>query len=178
MKPENQLAAEPTEAASVPDLSRRDILSAATVACAGTALSACGNMDTTPMPMPMGQCSGSPTGPVIVSGTDAAAIAVGQAKRIEYGMDVVKPAFLLYRDANGYLALKDVCTHAGCNVAYSPGGTQYKCGCHGSAFKLDGTVANGPAMMPLQTLSLCRRSDGALIVDPYKVGGTNTSRVT
>lgn len=177
MKPENELAASPA-ATSDPAPSRRDVLSAAAVACAGSALAACGNMDGMPTPMPMGQCSGSPTGPVIVSSADAASLAVGQARRIEYGTDTVKPAFLLYRDANGYLALKDVCTHAGCNVAYAPGGSLYKCGCHGSAFKLDGTVSNGPAAMPLPTLSMCRRSDGALIVDPYKSGGSNSSRVT
>jgi Rieske Fe-S protein len=41
-----------------------------------------------------------------------------------------------------------VCTHQGCVVAEVKAGT-IDCGCHGSKFTLDGTVANGPATKPL-----------------------------
>lgn len=43
------------------------------------------------------------------------------------------------------------CTHMGCHLAEVRDGT-INCHCHGSKFNLDGTVAHGPAFIPL----LCR----------------------
>lgn len=37
------------------------------------------------------------------------------------------------------------CPHAGCFIGYTPGDDQFRCPCHTSAFKLDGTRANGDA---------------------------------
>lgn len=164
---------ETSEPAGAP--SRREILCAASVAVAGVAagatLSGCGAepMDMTGPPV---TCMGNATGTVVV--TDAASIAVGQTRLLNDGN---LPGVLLHRDANGYVALSVICTHSGCGVTYSTGASSYKCPCHGSQFKLDGTVMNGPAAMPLKTYSLCRRADGALVIDHNAAGGGNTSRV-
>jgi Rieske Fe-S protein len=40
-------------------------------------------------------------------------------------------------------AVSAVCTHAACTVL--PGGPGYACPCHGSTFKLDGSLVQGPA---------------------------------
>jgi Rieske Fe-S protein len=47
-----------------------------------------------------------------------------------------------------FKAFSAVCTHQGCLVNDVTGGT-INCGCHGSRFGLDGSVAQGPATKPL-----------------------------
>jgi nitrite reductase/ring-hydroxylating ferredoxin subunit len=52
---------------------------------------------------------------------------------------------------NTFSALSAVCTHAGCQVdPYNAAIQRLPCPCHGSMFRLDGTVAQGPAVRPLQ----------------------------
>jgi menaquinol-cytochrome c reductase iron-sulfur subunit len=43
------------------------------------------------------------------------------------------------------MALTAKCPHAGCFVGYTPGDDQFKCPCHTSAFKLDGSRVHGDA---------------------------------
>ena len=50
--------------------------------------------------------------------------------------------------AGQYEGFSAVCTHTACIVASVADGT-INCPCHGSRFRLDGTVANGPAERPL-----------------------------
>lgn len=144
-------------------LSRREILGAASAVAAAGVLSGCGAEE---MMMPMdtaSQCKTIPTNPLVI--TDDGTLAVGQARRIEYGSETPKDAIYLHRNANGFIALDERCSHAGCALAMTGG--LYKCGCHGSQFNLDGTVSKGPATLPLLTFPMCRRAtDNALIVDP------------
>ncbi|MGV0850898.1 QcrA and Rieske domain-containing protein [Mycolicibacterium phlei] len=50
--------------------------------------------------------------------------------------------------AGDFQAFSATCTHAGCTVNEIIDGT-IACPCHGSRFRLDGSVANGPATKPL-----------------------------
>jgi Rieske Fe-S protein len=50
--------------------------------------------------------------------------------------------------AGKFMAFSAVCTHQGCIVDQVSGGT-INCPCHGSKFKLDGSVSQGPAATPL-----------------------------
>ncbi|WP_378739411.1 ubiquinol-cytochrome c reductase iron-sulfur subunit [Nocardia brasiliensis] len=50
--------------------------------------------------------------------------------------------------AGTFIGLSAVCTHAGCKVTSVSDGT-VNCPCHGSRFRLDGSVSNGPATKPL-----------------------------
>ncbi|MGX9147970.1 FAD-dependent oxidoreductase [Mesorhizobium sp. 128a] len=54
------------------------------------------------------------------------------------------------RDLHGKLHLHSAtCTHSGCEVAWNSTEQCWDCSCHGSHFALDGTVLNGPAVLPL-----------------------------
>jgi Rieske Fe-S protein len=50
---------------------------------------------------------------------------------------------------NAFVTVSSVCTHAGCTVHLA--NTILQCPCHGSQFRLDGTVMRGPAVRPLKS---------------------------
>jgi cytochrome b6-f complex iron-sulfur subunit len=50
---------------------------------------------------------------------------------------------------SNYVALSQICTHAGCKVSFD-GSSTFPCPCHGSVFDLNGNVIHGPAVLPLK----------------------------
>ena len=52
-------------------------------------------------------------------------------------------------DDGGLRAVSAVCTHLGCVVAWNPAERSWDCPCHGSRFRADGTVIQGPAVEDL-----------------------------
>jgi len=57
----------------------------------------------------------------------------------------------LYRDPDGKLTkLSAVCPHLGCLVTFNSVEQTWDCPCHGSRFKADGAVVNGPANCDLK----------------------------
>ena len=56
----------------------------------------------------------------------------------------------VYRDEGGRVhALSPVCTHMGCHVSWNPAERSWDCPCHGSRFRGDGAVIQGPATRDL-----------------------------
>jgi glycine/D-amino acid oxidase-like deaminating enzyme/nitrite reductase/ring-hydroxylating ferredoxin subunit len=56
-----------------------------------------------------------------------------------------------YRDESGALhAVSARCTHLGCQVAWNQAEHTWDCPCHGSRFRADGSVVEGPATRPLE----------------------------
>lgn len=69
---------------------------------------------------------------------------------------------ILVRTEDSVSALSLVCTHLGCTVEQSAG--TFLCPCHGSRFDKDGKVTKGPAVEPLEVLTVEQDADGNLTV--------------
>jgi Rieske Fe-S protein len=66
-------------------------------------------------------------------------------------IDAEGETFAAYRTPGGELfAVSNVCTHVGCKVHWNSVETSWDCPCHGSRFRPDGTVIEGPALAPLK----------------------------
>jgi Rieske Fe-S protein len=56
----------------------------------------------------------------------------------------------VYRDPQGVVSMVSAaCTHMDCEVHFNAGETTWDCPCHGSRFRVDGSVIGGPAERPL-----------------------------
>lgn len=70
-------------------------------------------------------------------------------------VDAGGESFAAYRAPDGELfACSPVCTHMGCKVRWNSVETSWDCPCHGSRFRPDGTVIEGPAVAPLRRKQL------------------------
>ncbi len=61
------------------------------------------------------------------------------------------------------IAVNSTCTHKGCAVDWSSASKEFACPCHGSKFKPDGSVANGPADKPLAKFTAKAEGDSVLV---------------
>jgi glycine/D-amino acid oxidase-like deaminating enzyme/nitrite reductase/ring-hydroxylating ferredoxin subunit len=79
------------------------------------------------------------------------ALKPGEGGIVRNGMSKVAAS----RDEKGKLHLVSaVCTHLGCHVHWNSTEQCWDCPCHGSHFAPDGTVLNGPAIAPLETVRM------------------------
>jgi cytochrome b6-f complex iron-sulfur subunit len=77
------------------------------------------------------------------------------------------PRFGIYivHEAKGFYAMSAVCTHLGCMTVWKQDAGVIACPCHGSNFRVDGTVIGGPAPRPLPWLKTWLGSSGEITVD-------------
>jgi cytochrome b6-f complex iron-sulfur subunit len=96
----------------------------------------------------------------------------GQAEQYEPGQVVerFKQEFgcWIVREGNSIFALSTTCTHLGCTPNWLEAEQKFKCPCHGSGFRKDGTNFEGPAPRPLERYRLSIADDGQLLVDKSK----------
>jgi cytochrome b6-f complex iron-sulfur subunit len=79
-----------------------------------------------------------------------------------YTFDAAHRLFVV-REANRFHIISAICTHLGCTVQYR--GTEFDCPCHGSRFRLNGSVIAGPAPAPLPWYAASLSPGGLLQVD-------------
>ncbi len=70
---------------------------------------------------------------------------------IGVGLSIVESAVVYRGDGGAVRAFSGRCTHLGCRIN-RVAGDEVVCPCHGSRFRADGSVANGPATRPLAPL--------------------------
>ena len=83
----------------------------------------------------------------------------------------VRHVWVVKRSATEATVFSPICPHLGCRYAWDARDSLFKCPCHASVFRLDGTVVSGPAPRPLDTLPSEVR-DGVLYVEwrQFEVG--------
>ena len=103
--------------------------------------------------------------PVVVSQALGQVVDLGPLSAFPQGQltatTVADKPVIVTRAANTVTVYSAICTHLGCVVA--PKGSQLSCPCHGSIFSGTGTVAHGPATLPLPTYH-ANVSGGSLLV--------------
>lgn len=135
---------------------RREVLIGATTVALVTAGCAGGTGDPQ---------SGPDAGPPPATGSGSAGTDLGAAADVPVGGGVVYGSLevvVTQPEPGEFQGFSAVCTHTGCIVNRVAAGT-IDCPCHGSRFRLDGTVAGGPAPRPL-TPRPVRAENGRIVL--------------
>ena len=83
----------------------------------------------------------------------------------------VRHVWVIKRSETEATVFSPVCPHLGCRYDWDARDSLFKCPCHASVFRMDGTVVSGPAPRPLDALPVEIRQD-ALYVEwqQFEVG--------
>ena len=75
------------------------------------------------------------------------------------------PTYLIVKEDQtlDHIGLVDVCTHLGCTFPWNKNDQEFQCPCHGSRYHPDGSVARGPAPLPLKIVQVAVIDDRILI---------------
>lgn len=134
---------------------RRNVFVGAGIGLAASVLAAC----TTNGKKPTAEPAGSPAASAPAGSPGAPAGALAKTSDVPVGSGLIDDDVVVTQPTVGvFEAFSTVCTHAGCNVSEVTDGL-ISCPCHGSKFKLDGTVANGPAKTPLEAKAIKVQGD-------------------
>ncbi len=79
---------------------------------------------------------------------EAAALATPNGVMMVRANNLPMPIVVRNLPNAGLIALSTICTHKGCEVRVLP--DAFQCPCHGSEYRVDGAVIEGPASQPLQ----------------------------
>ena len=125
---------------------RRLVVTTTGTAVAG-ALAGCGGGATSPS-------SPTPTAAPTLTGQEARVPLMGIGETVEASLNLVgnlvTPLAVTRLAATEVVAVSRICTHMGCTVALpSAAGETLDCPCHGSRYRTNGQVVNGPAVRAL-----------------------------
>jgi Rieske Fe-S protein len=88
---------------------------------------------------------------------------IAKTAQVPLGSGVIVDGIVLTQPSQGiFKGLSAICTHAGCTVNRVADGT-IDCPCHGSKFNLDGSVANGPATLPLPAKAISVQGESIIL---------------
>lgn len=144
--------------------SRRDVVTAASLTLGWSAMAAAGGVSTLAFARFMAPNVLEVPDPKVRCGPLAryAAMAPGE---VNNDFKPIKPSgFWIIRQEDRIAALSIICTHLGCIPSWLPNDRKFKCPCHGSGFKEDGTNFEGPAPRPLERFKIYVL-EGEVIVD-------------
>jgi Rieske Fe-S protein len=137
---------------------RRAVILGAGLGAVATAVAACGSSKSP------AASSESPTSAPPSTGTSGTpkAVAIAKTADVPVGSGLIVDDVVLTQPTAGvFKGFSSVCTHAGCNVNAITDG-KIACPCHGSEFNLDGTVAQGPAKLPLEVKAISVQGDSII----------------
>lgn len=77
--------------------------------------------------------------------------------------------WVVRQEDGSFFAISAICTHLGCTPNWFAIEDKFKCPCHGSGFRRDGTNYEGPAPRPLDRVKISLSSDGKLVIDKAAV---------
>jgi len=89
----------------------------------------------------------------------------------EYAVNAVSSRWMndyrcwIVRWPDGIFAISAICTHLGCTPLWLAGENKFKCPCHGSGYRMDGTNFEGPAPRPMEHIYIALADDGQLQCD-------------
>ncbi|MER3501703.1 MAG: hypothetical protein IMHGJWDQ_000718 [Candidatus Fervidibacter sp.] len=90
---------------------------------------------------------------------------VGYPQEYPIGSVQKRNGVWIVREAYGFFVLDGTCTHLGCKFNWIDAEQKFKCPCHGSGFRKDGTNFEGPAPRPLDRYKIYLGEGGKLVVD-------------
>ena len=99
--------------------------------------------------------------PVIKAGTPDAYVSGTVDERFKRDQRV----WIVRQEDGTFYAILAICTHLGCTPNWLNAENKFKCPCHGSGFKRDGTNFEGPAPRPLDRIKIEAGPDGQLVVN-------------
>ena len=97
---------------------------------------------------------------VVLEGKDFKDLANNSVKPFPWGGTV---GLYLKRADGSVLALKGVCTHMECNVAYKPEERKFYCACHQGWFDENGINIAGPPPKPLETFEITEEGEKLIV---------------